>query len=114
MKRTLIGSWLGGCGGAALLLSGCTDILAQNSQAALYTAERRAEFELECPDVQMTILSQKVVQMVRWELAEYTIGARGCGRQEIYMTYCRDQTDCNAVAQGGRVQPAPGMGPGVP
>jgi len=37
-------------------------------------------------------------------VAEYTIGVRGCGRQAVYLTYCRDASDCNAVAQTGRVE----------
>jgi hypothetical protein len=41
------------------------------------------------------------------QLAEYTIGVRGCGRQAIYLTYCRDPSDCNAIAQTGRVQEVP-------
>jgi len=93
---------------SALLLvsvaASCTPILQQYQGAALATAQRRASFELNCPQVATTVLSQKTVEGVRWELAEYTIGARGCGRQTVYLTYCRDASDCNAVAQTGRVQ----------
>ena len=63
----------------ALLLSGCvTDaqFLAQNSAAALRTAESRGKFELNCPEVQTTVLSQKVIQGgTRVRLA----GRRGLG-----------------------------------
>jgi hypothetical protein len=99
---------------AVSAVGGCTDIVAQYAQAAQSTAQHRAQFELDCPEVQTTILSQKTVQGIRWDLAEYTIGARGCGRQEIYLTYCRDESDCNAIAQSGRVQAAPAPGPGAP
>ena len=88
----------------AVLLAGCTPILQQYQGAALATAQRRASFELNCPEVMPVVLSEKTVQGIRWELAEYTIGVRGCGRQAVYLTYCRDEADCNAVAQTGRVQ----------
>lgn len=94
--------------GALLLLGlgvgGCVSILQQNQSAALSTAQSRAQFELDCPHVEPTVISQKTVDGVRWQLAEYTIGVRGCGRQAVYLTYCRDPSDCNAIAQTGRVQ----------
>ena len=99
--------------GTAALTNGCVNILAQNSAAALQTAQRRGQFELDCPQVDAEVLSQKTVEGIRWELAEYTIGVRGCGRQAIYLTYCRDPEDCNAFAQSGRIQPAPFQQPGM-
>jgi hypothetical protein len=86
-----------------LVLSACVNILTQNAPGALQTAESRARFELNCPDVQASILSQKVIQGFRFEGSEHTIGVRGCGRQAVYVTYCRDQSDCNAIAQTGRI-----------
>jgi hypothetical protein len=99
--------------GAVALTSGCVNILQQNLAAAVQTAQSRAQFELDCPQVETSVLSQKTVEGIRWELAEYTIGARGCGRQAVYLTYCRDPEDCNAIAQSGRVQPAPFQQPGM-
>lgn len=92
-----------------LLMSGCAteaDFLAQNSPAALRTAESRARFELNCPEVTSSILSQKVVEGLRlgYEWTEYTIGVRGCGKQAVYVTACRDQDNCNALSQTGRLQ----------
>jgi hypothetical protein len=86
------------------LAAACTPMLQQCEGAALATAQRRASFELNCPQATASVLSQKTVQAIRWELAEYTIGVRGCGRQTVYLTYCRDASDCNAVAQTARVQ----------
>jgi hypothetical protein len=92
---------------AAAGLAGCVSILQQNQSAALATAQRRAQFELDCPQVTTSILSQKTIDGVRWEAAEYTIGVRGCGRQAVYLTYCRDPSDCNAIAQTGRQEGVP-------
>ena len=86
----------------ALLGSGCVDILVQNQPSALQTAQNRARFELNCPQVETTVLSQKTVEGVRFEGSEHTIGVRGCGKQAIYVVYCRDPKDCNALAQTDR------------
>jgi hypothetical protein len=113
-------SWRGVIAPVLLLVSGCvTDaqFLAQNSSAALTTAENRAKFELNCPQVASSILSQKVmdIQGVRfgYEWTEYTISVRGCGRETIYMTTCQDPSTCNAYSQTGRILPSPG-GPPTP
>ncbi len=106
-----------------LLLGGCVtdaEFLAQNSSAALRTAEARGKFELDCPDVRSTVISQKVIQGMHaggygWRNAgawvgpwtEYTIGVRGCGRQAVYMAVCRDENACNAFSQTARVLDAP-------
>jgi hypothetical protein len=45
-----------------LLASACTSIVVQNAPGALQTAESRARFELNCPEVQASVLSQKVIQ----------------------------------------------------
>ena len=86
-----------------LLISACVNIVAQNAPAAMQTVESRARFELNCPNVQATILSQKIVQGWRFDGSEHTIGVRGCGRQAVYVAYCADPSDCNAFSQTGRV-----------
>jgi hypothetical protein len=105
----------------ALLVTGCvTDaqFLAQNSSAALRTAESRGKFELNCPEVTTAVLSQKVVEGVQggygrfagaWAgpWTEYTVGVRGCGREAVYVTVCRDPDSCNAFSQTARVLDAP-------
>ena len=94
-----------------MTLSACVDIVAQNAPGALRTAESRAKFELNCPQVDSSVLSQKIVQGLRFAGSEHTIGVRGCGKQVVYVTYCRDSDDCNAIAQTDRVEAAP---PDVP
>ena len=92
---------------AVLALSACAacaPITQQYEGAALSTAQRRAAFELNCPEATPQILSEKTVDGVRFQAAEYTIGVRGCGKQAVYLTFCRDASDCNALAQTGRLQ----------
>lgn len=101
---------------AVLLVAGIAPLLGCATQAqylnqyegaALSTAQRRAAFELNCPDVGGTVISRKVIQPVVFggiERAEYTIGVRGCGRQAVYWTMCVDADNCNALADTGRVQ----------
>lgn len=86
------------------LAAACAPITQQFEGAALSTAQRRAAFELNCPQATPQILSEKTVDGIRFQAAEYTIGVRGCGRQAVYLTYCRDASDCNAIAQTGRLQ----------
>lgn len=96
---------------ALLLAVGCVNILTQNAPSALQTTENRARFELNCPNVQASILSQKIVQGWRFEGSEYTIGVRGCNREAVYVTFCRDPQDCNALSQTGRINTLSNMAP---
>ncbi|MEY3288228.1 MAG: hypothetical protein RLZZ419_470 [Pseudomonadota bacterium] len=99
-----------------LIISACAteaQFLAQNSPSALKTALTRGQFELNCPQATGTVLSQKVTYINGlgvgmgggggYEWTEYTIGVRGCGKQAVYETMCRDSDNCNAFAQTGRV-----------
>lgn len=88
--------------GLLLLAGACVNVLVQNAPAALRTAESRAQFEMNCEQVKGTVLSQKTVEGVRFEGSEHTIGVRGCGKQAVYIVYCRDPQDCNALAQTDR------------
>ena len=99
-----------------LILSACmtnAQFLAQNAPSALNTALARGRFELNCPQASGSVLSQKVTYINGigmggggYEWTEYTIGVRGCGRQAVYETMCRDQDNCNAIANTGNIQPA--------
>lgn len=91
------------------LTSGCASqqqFLNQIEPAALSAVQSRAQFELNCPSVNTSILSSKIIQPV-WargiERAEYTVGVEGCGRRSVYMAVCPDSNNCNAFAQTGRV-----------
>jgi len=98
-----------------LIISACvteSQFLAQNAPSALNTALARGRFELNCPQANGTILSQKVTYINGigmgmggggYEWTEYTIGVRGCGKQAVYETMCRDQDNCNSFANTGRI-----------
>ncbi|MBD9499245.1 hypothetical protein M2D07_005165 [Pseudomonas sp. BGr12] len=91
----------------AASLSGCmTDqqFIAQNQNAAINTALSRARFELDCPDATATVLSSKVTQFAYANnRTEYTIGARGCGRQAVYIAFCLTPDSCTAVSDTARL-----------
>ena len=99
-----------------LIISACAteaQFLAQNAPSALNTALTRGRFELNCPQATGTVLSQKVTYINGlgmgmgggggYEWTEYTIGVRGCGKQAVYETMCRDQDNCNSFANTGRI-----------
>ena len=92
---------------SAFILIGCSvsSYLDTNQAAALTTAENRGKFELNCQQVNATLISRKIIQP--WiggiERCEYTIGVRGCGRQAVYLTICLDQENCNAISDTGHV-----------
>jgi hypothetical protein len=92
---------------AAVFASACVNIVAQNAPGALRVAENRAKFELNCQNVTATVLSQKEVEGLRFGGSEHTIGVRGCGKEAVYITYCRDPSDCNAFSQTGRINSVP-------
>ncbi|MFZ2170050.1 MAG: hypothetical protein WAW61_10485 [Methylococcaceae bacterium] len=99
-----------------LIISACAteaQFLAQNAPSALNTALARGRFELNCPQANGTVLSQKVTYINGlgigmgggggYEWTEYTIGVRGCGKQAVYETMCRDQDNCNSFANTGNI-----------
>jgi hypothetical protein len=99
-----------------LIISACAteaQFLAQNAPSALNTALARGRFELNCPQANGTVLSQKVTYINGlgvgmgggggYEWTEYTIGVRGCGKSTVYETMCRDQDNCNAFAGNGQI-----------
>ena len=98
-----------------MIINACAteaEFLAQNAPSALNTALARGRFELNCPQANGTVLSQKVTYINGlgigmggggYEWTEYTVGVRGCGKQAVYETMCRDQDNCNAFANTGRI-----------
>ena len=92
-------------------LCGCQTsqaFLDANQAAAIQTADSRARFDLNCQDIQTSVLSSKIINPAPmyggiWR-AEYTIGVRGCGRQMVYETICLDSHNCNALADTGNIQ----------
>jgi hypothetical protein len=101
--------------GLALAL-GCQTtqaFLDQNQGSALATAQSRARFELNCPDVQTSVLSSKIIDPAPFQggmwRGEYTVGVRGCNKQMVYMVICLDSNDCNAWADSANMSPSPFM-----
>jgi hypothetical protein len=85
-----------------LIISACAteaQFLAQNSPSALKTALTRGQFELNC----INGLGIGMGGGGGYEWTEYTIGVRGCGKQAVYETMCRDPDNCNAFANTGRI-----------
>ncbi|MCX7098640.1 MAG: hypothetical protein NTV43_12140 [Methylococcales bacterium] len=100
-----------------VLISACAteaQFLSQNAPAALNTALARGRFELNCPQATGSVLSQKVTYINGigmgmgggggYEWTEYTIGIRGCGKQAVFETMCRDPDNCNAFAGNSGIQ----------
>ena len=88
-----------------LFVAGCqssAQMLAAEQATASQTAERRGQFELNCPKVTTTVLSSSVLQPVLWggrERAEYMIGVAGCEQRRTYVVVCALGTqDCFAAA----------------
>ncbi|MFS2124846.1 hypothetical protein [Pseudomonas sp. Pseusp97] len=78
--------------------------IAQNQSAAVDTALSRARFELDCPQATAAVLSSKVTQFAYANnRTEYTIGARGCGRQAVYIAICLTPDSCTAVSDTARL-----------
>ncbi|AYC33360.1 hypothetical protein D3880_13800 [Pseudomonas cavernae] len=89
-------------------LGGCMtneQFIAQNQEAAIKATTARAAFELNCQSVTPSVLTSKVVETrFGWERTEYTIGVRGCGKQAVYLTYCLNPDNCNAISDSARIQ----------
>ncbi len=99
-----------------MIISACATIddskfLALNAPSAQNTALTRGRFELNCPQASGSVLSQKVSYINGigmdgsggYEWAEYKIGVRGCGKNVIYETICRDQNSCSAFVENGMI-----------
>jgi hypothetical protein len=93
---------------AALIAAGCASgppFIEAAQPAALQTAQRRAQFEWNCPAATAQVLSQEMVtsplQYTRFappERAEYTVGVAGCGQRHTYLVICTDGGGCIAAA----------------
>ena len=93
---------------AAAMASGCASgppFIDVEQPMALQTAQRRAQFEFNCPAATAQVLSQQMMtsplQYTRFappDRAEYTIGAAGCGQRQTYLVICTDGGGCVAMA----------------
>ncbi len=94
-------------------LAGCASgppFIDQIQPEAVNMAARRAQFELNCPNVNTMVISretlQPVVQTFRYtgfDRAEYTIGAEGCGQRATYIVICPDNGSGSCYAGAGRM-----------
>ena len=97
--------------GAAILIgvAGCQTVpfLQSAQQPAINSAQRRAQFEFNCPAATGQVISSENIQEpmgnFRWtppERAEYTIGVAGCNKRATYLVICTEGGGC--IAGGGR------------
>ncbi len=96
---------------SALFAMACqtqAQFLTSKQDAALQTAERRGQFELNCPDAKAEVLSSEVVQpalqgpvVAGIQRAEFTIGVVGCGQRTTYVVACPEGGEgCFAMDSG--------------
>lgn len=94
----------------AVVLSGCASgppFIDAMQPEAVNMATRRAQFEMNCPNVTATVLSRETLEPVSFRFgvlrAEYTIGAAGCGKRATYVVMCPDNGS-GCFAGGGRTE----------
>jgi hypothetical protein len=76
---------------------------------AIQAAEQRGKFELNCPEATAQVLSKEMIQTRDAvllanqppERAEYTVGVKGCGKEQTYLVVCA-QGGTGCVAAGSR------------
>jgi hypothetical protein len=93
---------------AAWMAAGCASgppFIQVEQPMAMQTAQRRAQFEWNCPAAVPQMLSQEMMtsplEYTRFappERAEYTVGVSGCGQRQTYLVICTDGGGCIAAA----------------
>lgn len=93
---------------AALTAAGCASgppFIDVAQPQAVQTAQRRAQFEFNCPAATAQMLSREMMtsplQNTRFappDRAEYTVGVAGCGQRQTYLIVCTDGGGCVALA----------------
>jgi hypothetical protein len=93
---------------AALAAAGCASgppFIEVAQPQAVQTAQRRLQFEFNCPSATGQVLSSEMMtsplQNTRFappDRAEYTVGVSGCGQRHIYLVVCTDGGGCIAAA----------------
>jgi hypothetical protein len=93
---------------AALAAVGCASgppYIVVEQPIAMQTAQRRAQFEWNCPTATAQVLSQEMMtsplEYTRFappQRAEYTVGVAGCGQRNTYLVICTDGGGCVAAA----------------
>ena len=74
-----------------------TTLLDENASVALRSARFQARSDLGCPQVSVTVLSEKEVPGAPWGYlySDYRVAAEGCGRRVNYDVECRDERLCD-------------------
>jgi len=85
---------------ACAALAGCASnqqVVDSMQPEAMHTAQRRAAFELNCPNATAEVLSRDMVQspimnprFAPPQRIEYTIGVAGCGQRATYLVICTE------------------------
>lgn len=93
---------------AALAAAGCASgppFIDAVQPQAVQTAQRRAQFELNCQSVTAEVLSREMMtsplEYTRFappQRAEYTVGVAGCGQRHTYLIVCTDGGGCISAA----------------
>jgi hypothetical protein len=96
---------------ATLVAVGCASgppYIQTAEPGAISAAQRRAQFDMDCPKVLAEVLTRETVQSpleyTRFappQRAEYTVGATGCGQRKVYLVVCTDGAG-GCVAVSGR------------
>ena len=93
---------------AAVLLAACAtqqQVLQGKQQMAIEAASRRGQFEMNCPNVTATVLSDEMTQpALQGPVVEgvpralYTIGVAGCNQRKTFAVICPEGgTGCFAA-----------------
>jgi hypothetical protein len=93
-----------------ICLAACqTESFLQSAQSpAINSAQRRAQFEFNCPAATGKVISSENIQEpmgnFRWtppQRAEYTIGVAGCNKRSTYLVICTEGGGCIAGSGSG-------------
>jgi hypothetical protein len=83
----------------ALLTAGCASgppFIDRMQPEAMAKAERRAQFDLDCPGAAGQVLNREAIEPLFFggpQRAQYTIGVTGCGKRATILVLCADNND---------------------
>ncbi|MGZ5200087.1 MAG: hypothetical protein ACXWC4_09995 [Telluria sp.] len=83
----------------ALLAAGCASgppFVDQMQPKAVAEAQRRGQFELNCPEATGKVISQQQLQPLAfggYVRAQYTVGVSGCGKRMVVEVLCSENNN---------------------
>lgn len=96
---------------ACLAVTGCQSqqqMVDEMQADAVHTAQRRGNFELNCPTAKAEVLSKEMIQspimnprFAPPQRAEYTVGVSGCNQRATYLVVCAEGGN-GCIAAGSR------------